>query len=171
LNLVVPGFNSGWKVLMGHSDGVKNQSLVDFNGKGIYMDPKLVWTYPVTPTAIKFLNSTKLGPSYENDLFLSSYRSGFADQAVLYRFELKENRTELSLLGPLVDKVVNPFEEDTKNILVSDLGIVTDIEVGPDGNLYLLQFTKTVETSRNTTESIPCVKCGAIYKISQVNQN
>lgn len=160
LNLVVPGFNSGWRSIMGLSDEMNVQNLVDFNGRGIYMDPKLVWNYSVTPTAMKFLNSTKLGSEYENDLFVSRYLLGNFDQATLYHFDLNKDRTELSLPGQLADKVVNTPEEDNMSILVSNLGVVTDLEVGPDGNLYLLQMT----TGQNP-------KAGAIYKISAVNQN
>jgi glucose/arabinose dehydrogenase len=171
LNLVVPGFNSGWNVYMGFSDEVNNQQLVDFDGRGIYMDPKFLWNSPETPTAIKFMNSTKLGSEYENDLFVMGYRLGHSNLATLHHFELNNARTELLLTGQLADKVANTFEEDDNHIFVSNLGIVTDIEVGPDGNLYLLQLTKTAESSTNTSASIPCKGCGAIYKISAVNQN
>ena len=40
LNLVVPGFNSGWVPIMGFSDEVNKTKLVNFDGRGTYMDPK-----------------------------------------------------------------------------------------------------------------------------------
>jgi glucose/arabinose dehydrogenase len=63
INLVEPGFNSGWLEVqgmapIGFSSG---QALVNFEGKGNYSDPEFVWTDTVGPTAIKFLGSDRLG--------------------------------------------------------------------------------------------------------------
>ena len=74
INLVKPGFNSGWQKVQGIwklnqtrdkevvYDPSDNQvELVDFGGKGNYSSPKFVWDKTVAPTAIAFLNSSKLG--------------------------------------------------------------------------------------------------------------
>jgi glucose/arabinose dehydrogenase len=65
INLVEPGFNGGWKQLMGMASDYKgfdpNNDLVDFGGKGKYSDPEFEWGDTVAPTAITFLNSDKLG--------------------------------------------------------------------------------------------------------------
>ncbi|MGI8831622.1 MAG: PQQ-dependent sugar dehydrogenase, partial [Nitrososphaeraceae archaeon] len=75
INLVEPGFNSGWNKidgiwLRGHpineteSYPVAKQTgelLVDFNGKGKYSPPEFTWFDDVGPTAIRFFNSDKLG--------------------------------------------------------------------------------------------------------------
>ena len=45
VNLADPGFNSGWKDLMGFApSGFNFNNLVSFGGKGIYSDPEFVWT-------------------------------------------------------------------------------------------------------------------------------
>ena len=129
-------------------------SLEDFGGKGQYSDPQFVWVGNPTPTAAKFLNSDKLGKQYENDLFVGDFNYGN-----LYHFKLNEDRTGLALPsdGPLADKVAN-VPNETKSIIFgtgfggptllfikkhTDIGGITDIEVGPDGYLYVLTFRQT----------------------------
>ena len=49
INLVKPGFNSGWQEVMGlanDENGFDQSDLVDFDGKGVYRDPELVWQIP-----------------------------------------------------------------------------------------------------------------------------
>jgi len=145
INLVEPGFNSGWTSIQGIWEGrnrlqigkiVLNEPddrLVNFGGKGEYSAPELVWNSTVAPTALRFLNSDKLGKGYENDLFVASLNLG-----QIYHFDLNENRTGLSLPPVLADKVVNTKNETQNVIFARGLGRITDIEVGPDGNLYIL---------------------------------
>ncbi|MDN5846312.1 MAG: PQQ-dependent sugar dehydrogenase, partial [Candidatus Nitrosocosmicus sp.] len=74
INLVFPGFNSGWFQIQGYVDedllehGTTEADLVYF-GKGQYADPKFVWTLPVGLTALKFLNSHRLGDQFANNMF------------------------------------------------------------------------------------------------------
>jgi hypothetical protein len=39
--------------------------LVNFEGKGKYSDPEFAWLQTLGPTALKFLNSDKLGKQYK----------------------------------------------------------------------------------------------------------
>ena len=50
----------------------------------------MVLVSAVGPTAVKFLNSDKLGKGYENDMFVGDFNNGY-----IYHFELNEDRTEL----------------------------------------------------------------------------
>ena len=92
--------------MTGDSDGFDSSShayeknLVNFHGKGRYSDPEFVWNITVAPTALKFLNSDKLGKQYENDLFVGDMNRGR-----IYHFDLNKNRTALVLNGSLADKV------------------------------------------------------------------
>jgi aldose sugar dehydrogenase len=139
INLVQPGFNSGWKVMQGPSilkkDFTKND-LEDFGGKGVYRDPEFNWLNAVAPTSVLFFNSNKLGEAYENDLFIGSVKNG-----TIYHFDLNENRTHLALDGPLSDKVANTYEELEDVIFAKGIGLVTDLQVGPDGYLYVLAYS------------------------------
>ena len=52
---------------------------------------------------------------------------------------MSKDRTSLMLNGSLADKVANSLEEiDEKTIFGQGFGLIVDIEVGPDGNLYVL---------------------------------
>jgi glucose/arabinose dehydrogenase len=148
INLVEPGFNSGWRQVQGiwsgderlynhtsHLVDSNNLDLVDFEGKGKYSAPELTWYNPVGPTALKFIKSDKLGKQYENDIFVGDFNNGY-----LYHFDLNGNRNELSLDGPLADKVVNHPAELHANIFGQIFGGISDIEVGPDGYLYVVSI-------------------------------
>jgi glucose/arabinose dehydrogenase len=78
INLVKPGFNSGWGQVMGFAPKKfsPDSDLVNFGGKGKYSDPQFVWKQTVGPTDLKFLNSNKLGAQYENTIFTGSVNSG-----------------------------------------------------------------------------------------------
>jgi aldose sugar dehydrogenase len=155
INLVEPGFNSGWAKIQGvwlvseisqlnpiqsqqgyfGSDAIPSIDLVDLNNNGKYSHPEFTWNIPVAVTAIKFLNSDKLGKEYENDLFVGDHNNGR-----LYHFELNENRTELVLDETLNDKVADRDRELKDVILADGFNSITDIEVGPDGYLYILSI-------------------------------
>lgn len=145
INLVNPGFNSGWKMIQGKAPSDFNYSqLVSFDGRGKYSDPEFTWNATVGPTRIKFLNSDKLGNSYENDIFVSDIKYGR-----IYHFDLSDERDALLLDGNLSDRVADSDKELNDVIFASGFTGITDMEVGPDGYLYVLSFGK-----------------GAIYKIS-----
>ena len=149
INLVNPGFNSGWSQVAGiwkagtspgvaigaDSDNPPN-SLVNFDGKGIYRAPELAALQTIGPTAIKFLSSDKLGDKYENTIFI-----GDVDNGNLYNFKLNEDRTGLALEGPLADKIADTPQELQEGgvVLGQGFGVITDIQIGPDdGFLYIL---------------------------------
>jgi glucose/arabinose dehydrogenase len=134
INLVKPGFNSGADIVNGMSNAdTRINALVDFDGKGKYSDPEFVWNIPVGPTALKFFNSDKFGNDYENDIFVADVNNG-----TIYHFDLNENRTELLLDGPLADKVADKPEELQGVIFARGFGGITDMQVGPDGYLYIV---------------------------------
>jgi glucose/arabinose dehydrogenase len=92
-------------------------------------------------TGLKFLNSTKLGKVYENDMFVGDF------QGNIYHFDLNEDRTALSLNGTLKDKVAESSERRGLQDIIfgQGFGIITDIEVGPDGYLYVVSFLQGVQ--------------------------
>ena len=145
INLVEPGFNSGWEKVQGMREaenycGVpvapeEPDDLVDFDGKGKYSDPEFTWRLPVGVTSIKFLDSDKLGKNYQNDVFVGDFNNGN-----LYHFDLSEDRNQLLLDGPLKDRIANNQDELQEVILGRGFNGITDIEVGPDGYLYVLSY-------------------------------
>ena len=153
INLVEPGFNSGWVQVMGiwtpegaigkETAGPVNSNpsnLVDFAGKGKYRAPEFIWFKSVAPTALKFLNSDKLGKQYQNDMFVGDIKKGN-----LYHFDLNQARTGLVLNGTLSNKISNTASESQPVIFASGFdGGITDIQVGPDGYLYILAFAGSI---------------------------
>ena len=136
INLVEPGFNSGHKLIQGIvKDNQDISSLEDFAGLGRYSNPEFVWTEVVGPTAIKFLDSNRLGQQYVNDMFVGDVHMGN-----LYHFELNEERTGLLLDGPLEDKVADDNEELGGVIFGRNFGSISDLEVGPEGYLYIVSI-------------------------------
>lgn len=141
INYVYPGFNSGWRKAMGMalSRFDPNEDLFYFDGKGKYSDPEFVWKETVAPTALKFLNSSKLGSEYENTIFVGDVKTGN-----LYNFELDSTRQQLQLSPPLADKVADTPQEIQGIIFGKGFGVITDIQVGPDGYLYILGIDGTI---------------------------
>lgn len=138
INLIEPGFNSGWLEVQGMAPVDFNYSgdLVNFEGKGNYSDPEFVWTDTVGPTAIKFFHSDRLGKQYENDVFVSDITQGN-----IYHFDLDINRTQLVLEGALADRVSNNNTENEDIIFGEGFGGISDLEVGPyDGYLYIVSL-------------------------------
>jgi aldose sugar dehydrogenase len=141
VNLVKPGFNSGWSQVMGFPPKRFNaeNDLVNFNGKGQYSDPQFVWKQTIGPTALQFLKSSNLGAQYENTIFTGDVNTGN-----LYNFKLNVDRTGLLLEGPLADHIANTPEEEQNIIFGTGFGVITDIKTGPDGNLYVLGYDGTI---------------------------
>jgi aldose sugar dehydrogenase len=160
INLVEPGFNSGWAKVLGiwyieeavNEEGEReilkgeiipeniNDILVNFNGSGKYSSPEFTWDQTIAPTSIAFLNSSNLGNQYENDMFVGTAKNS------LLHFDLDgENRSELVLNGSLTDKLADSTDELEDVTFAENLGIITDLEVGPDGNLYVLTGVREIE--------------------------
>lgn len=149
INLVEPGFNSGWNKIHGiwnvnnitldkaGAAPIDPKNLVNFNNKGKYSAPEFTWDHSVAPTAIKFLNTDKLGSEYENDLLVGDIKFGN-----IYSFNLDEDRNSFVLDEPLADKVADKSKELSDVIFAHGFGGITDLEVGPDGYLYVLVYDK-----------------------------
>ena len=148
INLVEPGFNSGFRVvqgiwfpnrlnesLAGDVAPPKPEGLVDFGGKGKYSIPEFTWRPTLGLTSLKFLNSDKLGKQYENDMFVGDFNRGN-----IFHFDLNKVRTGISLEGTLSDKVADTVSETEDLIFGSGFNGITDIQVGPDGYLYVLSY-------------------------------
>ncbi|MGH9978798.1 MAG: PQQ-dependent sugar dehydrogenase [Nitrososphaeraceae archaeon] len=136
INLVRPGFNSGWQTIMGpiSSSGNTEADLVRFTGSQ-YADPILTWLDPVAVTDIEFLESTSLGESYLNNVFVGDDNFGN-----LYYFVVNPDRTGF-VLDSIPDLVVDNEEEQSSIVFGSGFGSITDIETGPDdGYLYILSY-------------------------------
>lgn len=141
INLVEPGFNSGWKQVMGPisaNTGVSESNLVNMPGSQ-YLDPVFSWAESRGVTDIEFFNSTAFGPSYENGIFVGDITTG-----TLFYFEPNADRTGLNLVNdPLLSDLVADSDDEMAAVTFgSGFTGITDIETGPDGNLYILTYDR-----------------------------
>jgi aldose sugar dehydrogenase len=142
INLVKPGFNSGWYKVTGpiSRTNLTENELVQFNGSS-YSDPEFSWYMPIGVTDLEFFNSDKLGDKYDNNIFVGDINNG-----KIYFFELDENRTGVKISddhksgGDLGDLVADNDEEVSRVTFGNGFDRITDIETGPDGLLYILSY-------------------------------
>ena len=146
INVILPGFNGGWRQVWGLSTEFENfnneefdrSKLISLNGKGTYYDPVFTWADTVAPTAITFIDSKIFGEEYENDLLVGSANQG----GRIFHFNLNETRTGLDLAsssGELVDRMADVDKELTPVTAGRNFGMITDIEINPyDGKIYVV---------------------------------
>lgn len=123
-----------------------------------FSNPEFSWKFALAPAAIGFMNGPALGLRYMGDLFV-----GFAENeplgGPLFRFRLTNDRRHLDFSDPrLQDRVADNRDKDDTTESESlffgvNFGAVTDIQTGPDGNLYVVSLTN-----------------GAVYKISRSSE-
>jgi glucose/arabinose dehydrogenase len=111
-----------------------------------YSDPEFSWKFAIAPSAIGFLDGRALGPQYDGDLFVAAART-FLQEGYLLRFNLTGNRQKIGVDDPrLEDRVAdNPQKFDiTESETLQfgrGFGIGTDIQTGPNGNLFVVSLS------------------------------
>jgi glucose/arabinose dehydrogenase len=117
-----------------------------FHVPGSYAaDPQFSWKHVVPPAALGFIDGPGLGNRYDGDLIVGSAVVRDTNLGHLYRFRLNARRTHLrfedeNLKDAVADNnALDDFMTEGQEILFGiDFGIVTDIQTGPDGHLYLV---------------------------------
>ncbi|MGH3923370.1 MAG: PQQ-dependent sugar dehydrogenase [Pseudonocardiaceae bacterium] len=109
-----------------------------------YTDPQFSWKHVLAPAGIGFLDGNGLGGRYKGNLFV-----GFSTldtlNGPLFTFEVGNDK--LKLRDPrLRDKVADnlTFHEMTESeslLFGQNFGIVTDIQTGPNGNLFVVSLS------------------------------
>ena len=124
-----------------------------------YSDPEFSWKFAVPPAGIGFLASRALGPQYENDLFAGA-ATPLTLGGYLFRFNLTGNRAKIGVDDPrLEDRVADnnakhDITESESLLFGTGFGVGTDIETGPNGNLFVVSLTH-----------------GTVYEIFRKNKN
>ena len=120
-----------------------------------YDDPEFSWKWAIAPAAIGFLRGAGLGAEYANDLFVGASRTTLLD-GYLLRLDLSANRQEIASPDTrLADRVADntakfDFGESESLRFGAGFGVGTDIQTGPNGNLYVVSLSN-----------------GAVYEISR----
>jgi glucose/arabinose dehydrogenase len=113
-----------------------------------FSDPEFSWKFGVAPGGIGFLDGDELGGSYKDDLFVGAARD-FLEGGQLFRFKLKGRKKNRGItlddprLADLVADNLHKFEitESESLLFGRDFGITTDIQTGPNGNLFLVSLS------------------------------
>jgi glucose/arabinose dehydrogenase len=152
INFVKPGFNSSWKQIQGNSSDIccpraglslpQNSDNLSTAAGSHYSEPKFLWRN-ASITALVFMNSSKLGTEYHNDLFVGDR------QGNIYHFDLDENR----------ENIVSKDSLPSDHLFASGFGPTSDMKIGPDGALYILSF--------GNTTSVPNLnKSGSLHRVA-----
>ncbi len=111
-----------------------------------YVDPEFSWKYAVAPSPIGFVKGRGLGPQFEGDLLVGASRTTLLN-GFLFRFKLNADRQHFALSDPrLADRVadnVDKFDQtESESLLIGkDFGITTDIQTGPNGNVFVVSLS------------------------------
>jgi len=97
-----------------------------------YSDPEFSFLGTIAVTGLAFLANTSFGPSYRDGLLIGDNNNGS-----LYLFRLNANRTGFVLGGNLADLVADTAVETNSVRFGQGFGPITDIQVGPDSNVYV----------------------------------
>ncbi len=135
INIVPPGFNSGWAAIMGPANKTQLAQLPGYPGY-TYHDPQFTWQKPVAPTGIAFSPPQGFG-KYKDSVFVGDCNNGN-----VYRFQLNQNRDGFVFNSPqLEDKQVNIGDSMSEIVFATGFGCISDVVTGPDGLLYVTSLT------------------------------
>ena len=162
VNVVEPGFNSGWKQVMGPitaNTGVSESNLVNVAGAQ-YADPVFSWAESIGVTDIEFFNSTAFGPSYENGIFVGDITTG-----TLFYFEPNTDRTGMNLESdPVLSDLIADSDDETSAVTFgTGFTGISDLETSPDGNLYILAFDREAEGQGSLYRILPTGEASHFY--------
>jgi aldose sugar dehydrogenase len=111
-----------------------------------YSDPEFSWKFAVPPAGIGFLSGRALGPQYRGDLFAGAATPNTLG-GYLFRFNLTGNRRKIAVDDPrLEDRVADnnakhDITESESLLFGTNFGVGTDVETGPNGNLFVVSLT------------------------------
>jgi glucose/arabinose dehydrogenase len=114
-----------------------------------YTDPAFSWKWEVAPGGIGFVTSRALGPQFQNDLFVGA-ATPLLEGGYLFHFNLTGNRNKIAVDDPrLEDRVADNLAKheitESESLLIGrNFGVITDIETGPNGNLFIVSLTNGV---------------------------
>jgi len=111
-----------------------------------YRDPEFSWKWEVAPGGMGFVTGRALGSQFENDLFMGAATPAL-EGGYLFHFNLTGNRNKIAVDDPrLEDRVADNLAKheitESESLLIGrNFGAVTDIEMGPNGNLFVVSIS------------------------------
>ena len=111
-----------------------------------YSDPEFSWVWEVAPGGLGFVKGRALGREFTGDLFMGAATPNL-EGGYLFRFNLTGNAKRIAVNDPrLRDRVADNLAKheitESESLLIGrDFGVVTDVETGPNGNLFVVSLT------------------------------
>ena len=110
-----------------------------------YTDPEFSWKYAVAPAAIGFVKGRGLGPELEGNLLVGASRTTLLN-GYLFRFKFSDDRKHFKVSDPLLnDSVADNTDKfdlaESETLAIGrDFGVATDIQTGPNGNVFVVSL-------------------------------
>ncbi len=143
INLVAPGFNSGWSPIMGPDA----RDLMDAPGDLVvlpnssYSDPEFSFLGTIGITDLAFLADFTFDARYHDAVIFGGSNGRNAGRLHVLRLNAARNGFDVSgLPAGLTDLVTDTNMELDELTFGSGFGVVTDIQIGPDRALYVLSL-------------------------------
>jgi len=136
VNLVEPGFNSGWVDVMGPVSSPSGLFQMPRAGD-TYSEPEFTWSDTIAPTALLFPVGSTLGLDFDESLLVADHNAG-----QLYRFPLNAARDGFDLEPPLDDRVAQNDAERDLLAIGGGFGAITDLAMGPDGTVHVVSISQ-----------------------------
>ena len=111
-----------------------------------YRDPEFSWKWEVAPAGVGFHVGNALGPQFAGDLFVGA-GTPLLEGGYLFHFNLTGNRRRIGVSDPrLEDRVADNLAKheitESESLLFGrNFGVSTDIETGPNGNLFVVSLS------------------------------
>jgi glucose/arabinose dehydrogenase len=111
-----------------------------------YRDPEFSWKWEMAPGGIGFLDSRAFGSQFAGDLFVGAATPAL-NGGYLFHFNVAGNGRRIAVDDPrLADRVADNLAKhditESESLLIGqDFGIITDIDTGPNGNLFVVSLT------------------------------
>ena len=108
-----------------------------------YNDPEFSWKYAIPASPLGFVQGRGLGPQFEGDMFVGAART-FLVGGFLFRFRLTPDRQHFLFSDARLDDLVADNDDkfdlkESETLLIGrDFGITSDIQSGPNGNLFVV---------------------------------
>jgi aldose sugar dehydrogenase len=113
-----------------------------------YSDPEFSWKHVIAPSALGFVGSGALGRQFRGDLFMGLAVPEADGGGLLFHMNLTGNRRKIAvddrrLEDRVADNITFHDLTESESLLIGEnFGVVTDIEQGPNGNLFVVSLDR-----------------------------
>ncbi len=136
-----------------------------------YSDPEFSWKFGVAPGGLGFMAGGGLGSTYDGAMFVGAATPNL-EGGYLFRFDLTGNRLGLALADPrLADLVADNMQKfdltESESLLFGKgFGVVTDIQTGPNGNLFVVSLSDGAIYEISATAKAPTLPTWTLLALS-----